>query len=65
MFQGSRLGKKTKIRWYFDSRFEQKNYEQWPVKTIKWITNQKHLLEVDIDRIPIVRDETPVFHFER
>ena len=34
-------------------------------KTIKWITNQKQLFEVDIDRIPIVRDETPVFHFER
>ena len=34
-------------------------------KTIKWITNEKHLLEVDIDRIPIAGDETPVFVFER
>ena len=34
-------------------------------KTIEWITNQKHLLKVDIDRIPMVRDETLVFHFER
>ena len=34
-------------------------------KTIKWITNQKQLFELDIDRIPIVRDETPFFHFER
>ena len=35
------------------------------LKTIKWTTNQKHLFKVDIDRIPIVRDETLVFHFER
>ena len=34
-------------------------------RTIKLTTNQKHLLKVDIDRIPIARDETPVFHFER